>query len=33
METYKGMKGEGGGDVPQFGTLLKGYIYDHKNKV
>ncbi len=23
----KEIKGEGGGDVPQFGTLLKGYTY------
>jgi hypothetical protein len=29
----KEIKGEGGGDVPQFGTLLKGYTYDHKIKV
>ncbi len=27
----KEIKGEG--DVPQFGTLLKGYTYDHKIKV
>jgi len=27
------LKGEGGGDVPQFGTSLKGYTYDHKIKV
>jgi hypothetical protein len=29
----KEMKGERRGDAPQFGTLLKGYIYDHKIKV
>jgi hypothetical protein len=33
MENIKEIKGEGRGDVLQFGTLLKGYTYDHKIKI
>jgi hypothetical protein len=33
MKNTKEIEGEGGGDVLQFETLLKGYTYDHKIKI